>query len=478
MSEMPSIILKNLLTDQQFVSKVFPYLKPEYFEGEHREVFNLYSEYQDKYNAIPSQEAVGVIVSEKKGYSESVFNSIVDLLSDIYDSDKTTDLEWSIDAAENYCREVSVRNAMYLCLDIENGDNKKYSRDAIPDIMKEAVSVCFDSDLGSDYFTSAEDRYDYYASPESTIPYPLEEFNRISGGGMGPGIHVVLGGTNVGKSALLCGFSGEWLKAGYNVLYITMEMSEIRVQQRIDANLTDLKIKDLASVSKEEFVRRVDSVQNKTNGRLKVKFYPTGTAHAGHIRHFIRELEQKENFVPDILVVDYINICQSQRVKGEDTNAKGKAITEELRALSMENKDKAKWFPIFSAGQFNRSGSSSVDPTTEHVSESFGMVQTADSVISIVIDPTTEEANQMVIKPLKMRDASKTDTRSQIIQVDFNHMRFHSVSAKSDVRTTHQKAIVQSVNHSKGKKTIDRLKSKDDNSTSQSATNLKKSVEW
>lgn len=477
MLEMPSIIIKNLLTNKNYVSKVYPYLKDDYFSGDHQGLFKLYREYQSKYNAIPSMETMGIMLDSAPGYNQARFDSTVDLLAEIYSSEETSDLNWLVNESENYCRKTATTNAMYKCIAIENGDGPKgATRDMIPDILKEAVSISFTTDLGSDYFKSADARYEWYVSDSRKLLYPLEEFNRITDGGAGIGVHALVAGTNVGKSALMCAFAGEWLKVGKNVVYISMEMGENEINERVDANLVNVKLGAWKEgISKEEYLKRIDSIQNRTKGRFFTKQFPTGAAHVGHFRHYLKELEQKEDFVPDVVIVDYINICASVKYRGDDTNAKGKAITEELRGLCVENPDKDKWFPIFTATQFNRSGSTSIDPGIDQISESFGMVQTADSAISVVVDRDLEQ--HLVIKPLKLRNGSKTRFPFQIIRVDFDHMRFHSHSATSEVKTAHETALINESLSANASNTLDKLKKKGDNQAPKKV-NQPQPIEW
>lgn len=428
MSTIEQSIIKGLLYDEAFARKTYPYLKSEFFESASREVFNLYSELFDKYNKIPTIESMVVSLQSKK-LDETTFADSVDLLQSAYqDRGNLSDTDWLVDETEKYCVDRALFDAIYAAMSIIEGRTKDKDKHAIPEILEEALSISFDSSIGSDYFEDVEARYSYYTSTETRLPFPLKALNELSNGGLPPKtLSAFLAGSNVGKSALMCFLAGEWLKAGKNVLYITLEMSEEAIQERIDANLLDMTTDQLKSVdlNKEDFMNRIQKLKSRTTGKLIVKEYPTGAGHSGHFRHLMKELRQKKKFKPDVVFVDYINICSSARFKsGSNANSYTivKSIAEELRGLAVEFE-----VPFVTATQTTREGMNSQSPDMTSTSESIGLPQTLDFFAAIVTNEELMEMNRQVMILLKTRFGNKSKAKSQIVKIDFDKMRYTDV---------------------------------------------------
>lgn len=426
-------IFRGLLFSDEFSRKVIPFLKDEYFEGHYKKIYNIYNDYFEKYHSIPTMEAM-VVSLQKSDMDEREYEDCLDELSSIQDSkDDPIDVDWLVDEAESYCQQKALYNGLYKSISIIEGSNKELSVTAVPTIMTEALAVAFDSNIGSDYTESFEERIQYYLSEDNRIKFPLETLNILSNGGLKPKtLSALLASTNTGKSALMCYLSGEWLKRGDNVLYITLEMSEEAVQERIDANLLDIPTDDLSreKLDVELYRKRVAELKKKKLGKLIVKEYPTSQAHAGHFRHLLNELKIKRGFVPKIVVVDYINICASSRYKGgSNVNSYTliKSIAEELRGLAVEF-DVA----ILTATQTNRdnsAGNTNVDMTA--TSESFGLPMSLDLFIAIVMPQELAERNRQMLLLLKSRFGNKNGVKPQLVGIDWSKMRYYDVDKES-----------------------------------------------
>lgn len=370
MISIESSIVKALLYDEEYARTVVPHLKPEFFDGHYKEIFVTYNDIFEKYHKIPTVEAL-VIGLKGKNVPEETFESAIQELSECYKSkDESVDTKWLVDETEKYCVDKALFNAIYQSISILEGNDKKLDKHAIPTILDEALSVSFDTTVGSDYFEDLEKRLDYYTNPDSKLPFPLNALNILSNNGLPPKtLSAVLAFTNTGKSALMCYLSGEYLKAGKNVLYITLEMSEEAVQERVDANLMDMKTDEFKNknLNKDLIRSKMAELRKRTTGRFIVKEYPTGAGHVGHFRHLLRELQQKKKFKPDIIFVDYINICASSRYKtgtGVNSYTLVKSIAEELRGLAVEQN-----LPIFTATQTNRDAANNQSPDMTATSE-------------------------------------------------------------------------------------------------------------
>lgn len=445
MQSIESSIIKGLLYDDEYARKVYPYLKEEFFDGATREVFNLYAELFDKYSTIPSMEAMLVTV-QSKGLTEDIFEAAVEHLQSAYTSkDEAPDTKWLIDETEKYCTDKALFNAIYKSIAIIEGNDKQLDKHAIPEILDEALSISFEQSVGSDYLEDAQRRFEYYTNTELRLPFPLSALNKLSNGGLPPKtLSAFLAGSNVGKSALMCYLAGEWLKQGKNVLYITLEMSEEAVQERIDANLLDIKTDALKDPNLDHawFMGKVSQLKLKTVGKLIVKEYPTSSAHSGHFRHLLKELRQKKKFKPDVIFIDYINICASARYKagsGANSYTMVKSTAEELRGLAVEFE-----LPIITATQTTREGMSSQNPGMDSTSESVGLPQTLDFFAAIVSNEELMELGRQMVILIKTRFGNKQGMKSQLVGIDWDYMRYHDIetSASNDQKVQAVKSAV------------------------------------
>ena len=361
-------ILRNLLHNEEYYRKVVPFLKAEYYESYHEKV--IYEEIADfaaKYDKIPTQEVLTINLQNRNDLTDDTYKDSVSTISSL--SDEWVDYEWLLDATEKWCKDRAIYLALMQSIKIADGGDKKISRDAIPSILQEALAVSFDEHIGHDYIEQATDRYEFYHRKEEKVPFDLEKFNFITKGGLSnKTLNVALAGTGVGKSLFMCHCAGAALTEGYNVLYITCEMAEEKIAERIDANLLNVNVKDIVELPEVLFSSKVQEIAKKTRGKLIIKEYPTASAHAGHFKALLSDLKLKKDFKPDIIFIDYLNICASVRYKGAIVNSYTyvKAIAEELRGLAVEV-----GVPIVSATQTTRSGYGNSDPDLTDTSESF-----------------------------------------------------------------------------------------------------------
>jgi archaellum biogenesis ATPase FlaH len=428
MSTIESAIVKGLLFDEDYARKVHPYLKEEYFDGATKGIFQTYTTIFEKYNKIPTMEAMLVAI-QKSGMSEDVFSEACGVLEESYKSRaEMNDTQWLVDETEQYCSDKSLFDAIYKSINIIEGNDKELDKHSIPDMLNDALSVSFETTVGSDYLEDFKKRFDYYTNVDSRLSFPLNALQKLSNGGLPPKtLSCFLAATNVGKSALMCFLAGEWLKAGKNVLYITMEMSEEAVQERIDANLLDVTTDELKNpnLDYEWFSSKIAALRGKTVGRLMVKEYPTSSAHAGHFRHLLKEYKLKKKFKPDVVFIDYINICASSRYKsmsGVNSYSYIKAIAEELRGLAVEQE-----IPFITATQTNREAANSMAPDMTATSESFGLPMSLDFFVAIVSSQELMEMGRQAFILLKTRFGSKAGVKSQTVGIDYNHMRYSDI---------------------------------------------------
>ncbi len=416
-------IVKGLLFSDEYSRSVYPYLDEMFFEGGYKHIFQTYKELFDEYNNIPNVEALCVTL-QKKNINESEFEDVVQIISNVSDGEELPDIKWLIKESEEFCRDKAVYNAIYRSINILDGTDEKLDKNIIPELLESAISISFDTSIGMDYYDDAENRYEKYTSEDARIKYPLEALNFLSNGGhKRKAISCALASTNVGKSAIMAYLAAEMLKAGHNVLYISLEMAEEDVYQRIDANILDVKTDDLKGMKRDDFVSKVQSLKTKTQGRLIVKEYPTGSAHAGHFRHLFNELRQKKKFEADFVFIDYINICASSRLKsmaGVNSYSYIKAIAEELRGLAMEFD-----IAMMTATQVNREGTKdqkNVDMTS--TSESFGLPATMDFMFAMSTDEVLQDNGQQLLTGLKSRWGNKSKWKPQLVNIDFDKMRY------------------------------------------------------
>lgn len=420
------VILRNLLTDDQYMRKVLPFIRPEYFEGIYKILFKEVGKFVAKYNKLPTVESFKVQIDESDNLNEEQYRHSVEILPNLF-SKEPIDESWLIETTEKWCQDRAIYNAIMESITIIDGKHNTLTKNALPDLLTKALGVSFDTNIGHDYLENFQERYDFYHTEEERIPFDLENFNKITKGGLPKkSVTVCLAGTGVGKSLFMCHIASSTLIQGKNVLYITMEMAEERIAERIDANLLDIPIDQLPNLSKEMFVDRVSRVSRKTEGKMIVKEYPTGQANTSHFRALLTELRLKKSFTPDIILIDYLNICSSARMKGMGGSINSysyiKAIIEEIRGLAVEFE-----VPIITATQTTRSGYSNTDVAMEDVSESFGVSHTADFMFALISTEELESMGQLAVKQLKNRYNDPTYKKRFVIGVDRSKMRLMDV---------------------------------------------------
>ena len=421
-------IIKNLIQSEEFTRKVIPFLKPEYFADSSEQL--LYKEithYFDKDSKSPTLEALLINLDNLTGQSEQVIKNSKELLKTLPKDE--TPLDWLTDETEQWCKDRAIYIAVMDSIEVLDKKSKR-STGEIPELLKDALSVSFDSNIGHDQIEDAEKRYDFYTTEEEKLPFDLEYFNKITKGGLpNKTLNICLAGTGVGKSLFMCHMASSALMQNKNVLYITLEMSEERIAERIDANVLNIPMKELPDISKKEYGKKIGRLKNKTKGKLIVKEYPTASAHVGHFRHVLQELNIKKDFQPDIIFVDYLNICASQRIRpgaGANSYTLVKSIAEELRGLAVEND-----LPIVSATQTTRSGYGSTDIGLEDTSESFGLPATADLMFALITSEELEELDQLVVKQLKNRYNDPTIFKRFVIGIDRSRMKLYDVEQEA-----------------------------------------------
>ena len=421
-------ILRSLLTNEEYLRKVVPFLKPNYFEGPLKLVFKQVAAFVDKHNTLPTLEAFRIDLEQNEKISDDMFTEVSAMLPEIF-SPVDIDPDFLLEKTENWCQERALHIAIMESINILDGKNEKMTKNAIPELLSEALGVGFDNNIGHDYIDNAEDRYDFYNRVEEKIPFDIELLNIITKGGLpDKTLNIILAGTGVGKSLGMCHIAASSLLQGKNVLYITMEMAEERIAERIDANLLDIPIDQLDKLPKTMFTEKVNNLAKKTVGKLIVKEYPTGAAHAGHFRALLKELKLKKSFIPDIIFIDYLNICASSRMKsmGGAINSYTyiKAIAEELRGIAVEFA-----VPVVSATQTTRSGFSNSDPGLEDTSESFGLPATADLMLAFVSNEELEQSGQIMVKQLKNRYNDPNRNKRFVVGIDRSKMRLYDAEA-------------------------------------------------
>jgi archaellum biogenesis ATPase FlaH len=429
-------ILRNLIHNEEFTRKVLPFLKVDFFKNRDEIIlFNLINDFVVKYNNLPNKEALNIEIGNLKNITEDEFNLTNKLLDSLKEgiTVPSVDQQWLLDTTEKFCKERAVHNAILSGIKILDGKDKKLTPEAIPSILSEALAVSFDEHIGHDYFKQTEDRYEYYHRVEERLKFDLNYFNRITKGGLPPKtLNVALAGTGVGKSLFMCHVASSMLTQGRNVLYITLEMAEERIAERIDANLLDVTIDELYEMPKNYYDNKIQKLKKGVEGQLIIKEYPTAAAHSGHFKSLLDELALKKSFKPDVVFIDYLNICASSRFKGGNISSYFyvKAIAEELRGLAVRYN-----VPIMTATQTTRTGFMSSDVGLEDTAESFGLPATADFMFALITNDELEALNQMKIKQLKNRYNDPAINRAFIIGVDRAKMRLY------DVEQTAQKIV-------------------------------------
>jgi len=416
-------ILRNVLVNEDFMRKVLPFIKPEYFEGVYKSLFVELGKYVSKYNRLPTLESFKIGIDDGD-FNEEQYRHAIEILPEIFKVEKI-DQQWLYDTAEKWCQDRALYNAVMESISIIDGKHQSLSKNALPDILSKALGVTFDTNVGHDYIDDAEKRYEYYHTVEDKIEFDLDYFNRITKGGLPKKtLNIALAGTGVGKSLFMCHVAGSHLVQGKNVLYITMEMAEEKISERIDANLLNTPIDQIENLSKDMFTTKVHGLTKKCSGKLIVKEYPTGAANVNHFRSLLNELKLKRAFEPDVIFIDYLNICSSARMKamGGSINSYTyiKAIAEEIRGLAVEFN-----VPVVSATQTTRSGFSSSDPGLEDTSESFGLPATADLMFALVSSEELEKMGQIMVKQLKNRYNDLNAHKRFVLSVDRSKMRLY-----------------------------------------------------
>lgn len=418
-------ILRNLLFTEEYYRKVVPFLKADYFQEYHEKIiYEEISDFASKYDKVPTQEVLTINLQNRNDLTEEAFQNSVQAVREL--SDEWVDYEWLLDATEKWCKDRAIYLALMQSIKIADGGDPKISRDAIPSILQEALAVSFDEHIGHDYIEQATDRYEFYHRKEEKIPFDLDKFNFITKGGLSnKTLNVALAGTGVGKSLFMCHQASAALTQGYNVLYITCEMAEEKIAERIDANLLNVPVKDIIDLPEVLFTSKVNEIARKTQGKLIIKEYPTASAHAGHFRALLSDLKLKKDFKPHIIFVDYLNICASVRYKGAIVNSYTyvKAIAEELRGLAVEV-----GVPIVSATQTTRSGFGNSDPDLTDTSESFGLPATADFMFALISTEELEQQGRLMVKQLKNRYSDLVTSRKFMVGIDRSKMKLYDVA--------------------------------------------------
>ena len=433
MEKVEFLILRNLLYNEEYVRKVIPFIKSEYFEDYNQKVvFEEIVNFVEKYNQTLTQEVLCIETEKRQDINDSSFQEITKLISSLQNT--PSEFNWLIDTTEKWCRDRAIYLALMESIQLADGKDDTKGRDAIPAILSDALAVSFDSNVGHDYLTDYEERYESYHRKEDKIPFDLEYFDKITKGGLpNKTLNIALAGTGVGKSLFMCHMASSVLLQGKNVLYITLEMAEEKIAERIDANLLNVNIQDITDLPKTMFDSKVTNLAQKTQGTLIIKEYPTASAHSGHFKALLQELALKKSFKPDIIFVDYLNICASSRYRaGSNVNSYSyiKAIAEELRGLAVEAN-----LPIVSATQTTRSGYGSSDVDITDTSESFGLPATADLMFALISTEDLEPLNQIMVKQLKNRYNDPTVNKRFIVGIDRAKMRLYDCeqSAQDDV---------------------------------------------
>ncbi len=433
--------LRNLIHNEQYCRKVLPFIKDDYFSDRlEKLLFTEIYKFVNKYNNLPTKESLSIEINTNKNINEDEYKKITDILSTL--NPEPVNLDWLVETTEKFCKDRSIHNAILSGIQILDGKDKNHTPEYLPELLSNALGVSFDQKVGHDYLAESKERYDFYKKKEERLELDLEFFNKITRGGIpSKTLNICLAGTGVGKTMFMTHLASSVLLQGKNVLYITLEMAEERIAERIDANLLNVGMSDLEELPYSMYETKINKLQSKTTGKLIIKEYPTATAHVGHFKNLISELALKKSFKADIVFVDYLNICTSSRFKsGANVNSYTmiKAIAEELRGLAVEND-----IPIFSATQTTRGGFVSSDVGLEDTSESFGLPATADFMFALISSEELEEKNQIMIKQLKNRYNDPTVNRKFIVGVDRSKMRLYDVeqTAQTDLVDSGQDSV-------------------------------------
>ena len=435
-TKIESVILQNLINDEDFMRKVIPFLKRDYFlETSEKIVFDKIQSFIDTYNSTPNKDALTIATQNDKNLNEDQYQEVFNIIQNLDPTEHNKD--WLYKETEKFCKDNAVYNAILSSVAILDGRDKVRTDDGIPAMLQEALGVCFDNNVGHDYFKNADRRYEFYHKVETRVPFDLDYFNKITNGGMpNKTLNVVLAGTGVGKSLFMCHVAASAIAQNKNVLYITLEMAEEEIAKRIDANLMNITLDQLKELPKALFDSRIEKVRQRANGTLIIKEYPTSGAHVGHFKSLLNELQLKRQFTPDIIIVDYLNICVSSRLKsnsGANSYTIIKSIAEELRGMAVEHN-----VPILSATQTTRTGYGNTDVELTDTSESFGLPATVDFMFALISTEDLEKMNQLMVKQLKNRYNDPTINKRFVIGVDRAKMKLYDLEASA------QKNIIDS----------------------------------
>ena len=421
-----STILRNLLYNEDYARKVMPFIESEYFHDRtEKMVYEEIFSHMENYNTLPTREVISIAVGQGDKITDEEYTKLIGYV-DKLEQDEPVDNDWLVDETERFCKDKSLYNAIMESIQIYDDKSKEKTVESIPDLVGKALSISFDPNVGHDFFDDSDERFDYYHRKEDKVPFDLELMNKITKGGLSKkSLNIVMAGTGVGKSLFMCHCAAGNLSDGKNVLYITMEMAEERIAERIDANLLNVSMEDLRQLPKDLYDQKIESVQQKTVGKLIIKEYPTASAHVGHFRHLLNELRLKRSFTPDMIYIDYLNICSSSRLKlaaNLNSYTYVKAIAEEIRGLAVESD-----VPIMSATQTNREGYSNTDVDLTDTSESFGLPATADFMIAIISTEDLDNLDQIAVKQLKNRYNDPTVYKKFVVGLDRSKMRLYDV---------------------------------------------------
>lgn len=435
-SKIETVILQNLINDDSFMRKVIPFIKRDYFtDNTEQKIYDSIKAFIDEYNALPNKDALIVSFQNDKSLNDEQYKEVIEYVNMLESTNHNKD--WLLNETEKFCKDKALYNAILNSISIIDGRNKSLSTDGIPQLLQDALAVCFDNNVGHDYIDNSDSRYDFYHRKESRIPFDLDYFNKITNGGLpNKTLNVVLAGTGVGKSLFMCHVAASVLSQGKNVLYITLEMAEERIAERIDANLMNITLDQLKELPKALFENRIEKIKTKTNGKLIIKEYPTTGAHVGHFKSLLNELQLKRQFRPDMIIIDYLNICASSRFKaGANINSYTliKSIAEELRGLAVEEN-----LPILSATQTTRGGYGNTDVELTDTSESFGLPATVDLMFALIATEELDQMNQIMVKQLKNRYNDPTINKRFVVGIDRARMKLY------DLEQTAQKDLSDS----------------------------------
>lgn len=429
MERVETLILRNLLFNDVYCRRVLPFINPEYFENLHeRVVFEEINKFIVSYDSLATKEVLLIEGEKRKDLDENSYNNFCKFVEGL--SNEQADLDWIINTTEVWCRDRAIYLALMESIQIADGNDSKRGRESIPAILQEALSISFNERIGHDLIDDYDARYDFYTKKEQKIPFNLNYFDKITNGGLSKKtVFLIMSSPNAGKSLTMCSFASNFLLQGKNVLYITLEMAEEKIAQRIDANLLDVNITQLSSISRDSFETKIIKLARKTQGKLIIKEYPTSSAHVGHFKALLKELELKKHFRPDVIFIDYLNICASSRYKsnsGMNSYTYVKSIAEEVRSLAVEYD-----LPIVSATQSGRN--TTTDPDMNDVSDSFGVVACVDTMVALIKTDELEQLDQVMFKQIRNRDNDVSMYRRFVVGVDKNKMRLYDVEQNAQV---------------------------------------------